>query len=197
MQITNKIIWLLSMATIFFGNNLYKVNKEIDMENKDKFRVAKKGYDTQEVDDYLSNLCNGYNKTIMLLRERVGELEHSNKEYFAQLQNYADKQDQINLTLSNAIEKARNIEFASKVQYSLESDRLADFVRRWTEYCDQNMPLDIREQNKELTDYLTKAKCELENMLTRELGMSKSLTQADLDYHAERERMLDFNTNAQ
>ncbi len=161
------------------------------MENKDKFRVAKKGYDTQEVDDYLSNIRNSYNKTIMLLRERVGELEHTNGELASRLENYSTQQDKLNLTLTSAIEKARNIEFASKVQYSLEADRLAQFVTKWTEYCNDNMPSDIVAQNKELTDYLTHAKAELESMLVDELNLSKPLSQAELDYHSEKERIAD------
>ncbi len=119
----------------------------------------------------------------------MGELEHTNGELAGQIESYSAQQDKINLALAGAIEKARNIEFASKVQYSLEADRLAQFVTKWTEYCNDNMPADLVKQNKELTDYLTHAKAELENMLTEELNLSKSLTQAELDYHSEKERI--------
>ena len=89
-----------------------------------------------------------------------------------------------------AVEKARNIEYASKVRYCLEGERLSEFARKWTDYVGTHLPEEIAKQNDSLTQYLNDAKAELQSMLDSGLNVKKYVSQADMDFMAEQERLM-------
>ena len=101
----------------------------------DTFRTKLNGYDKKQVDDYILGLSSQFEKSNAQLRERIKLLENENDTLYRDLCNYRRKEENISTALMNAIDKAKEIDYASKVRFALEGERLKDFSRKWTSYC--------------------------------------------------------------
>ena len=91
------------------------------------FRTARKGYDKSDVDEYIVNLCKSYEKSLAAQKERIENLkaEVASKERL--ISEFNDKKDSITRSITMAVEKSKQIEYASKVRYALEGERLKIF----------------------------------------------------------------------
>ncbi|MDD7351681.1 MAG: DivIVA domain-containing protein [Clostridia bacterium] len=156
----------------------------------EKFKVRRKGYDVKEVDEYLVKIAGGYDKVLLEHKDRILALEQEKAELQKKVKEYESKREEASLALAMAVEKARNIEYASKVRYCLEGERLSEFARKWTDYVNTHLPEEIAKQNDSLTQYLNDAKAELQSMLDSGLNIKKYVSQADMDFMAEQERLL-------
>ncbi|MGN0770956.1 MAG: DivIVA domain-containing protein [Christensenellales bacterium] len=156
----------------------------------EKFKIKRKGYDVKEVDDYLVKISNGYDKVLLEHKDRILTLEQEKAELQKKVKEYESKKEEANLALAMAVEKARNIEYASKVRYCLEGERLSEFAHKWSDYVNTHLPEEIAKQNDSITQYLNDAKAELQSMLAEGLNVKKYVSQADMDFMAEQERLL-------
>lgn len=98
-----------------------------------KFNIDKKGYDPQEVDEYINNLYLKYEEKLAEQKDRVialkGELEALNEK----LSGFVKKDEQISKALIYAVEKSEQIENNAKTVYNLEIKRINNLYARWEE----------------------------------------------------------------
>ena len=89
----------------------------------------------------------------------------------------------------DVVEKARQIEYAAKVRYALEGERLAAFSAKWVRYCEsmtQAVDKNLLQQAKE---YVEKAQKEIEQGLKEDLDLGAYLGEAAEIYDSERGRL--------
>lgn len=86
------------------------------------FKIVKKGYDTKSVDEYIKNITADYEERLSLQKERIfalkDELEKSTS-------NTAVSEDDMLLSLYEAIKRAEMVENSSKNLFDLEAKRLS------------------------------------------------------------------------
>lgn len=98
-----------------------------------KFSLDKKGYNTKEVDDYINNLYLKYEEKLSEQKDRVFALKSELEKAQSRLDHYIEKDKQISQALIYAVEKADEIESASKKIYELEIKRVRLLYKRWEE----------------------------------------------------------------
>ena len=105
------------------------------------FKKARKGYDKQQVDDYIKRQTAAYEAANAEQRDRIFALKAENAELQAALQRYADKEDEISRALILAAEKASETEEISRKKYDLEIERLKLFHAKWQSYFNEIISL--------------------------------------------------------
>ena len=95
------------------------------------FSIVRKGYDKAQVQEYIKMQADKYESTILALRDRIEGLTRENKDMRAKVDELKKEQDNINVALTQAIDKAKNIEYSSKVKFALEGERLKIFSSKW------------------------------------------------------------------
>lgn len=153
------------------------------------FTIARKGYDKYQVQAYIKELMDKYESTILGLRDRIESLKKENFELMNKLEGLKKEQDNINLALTQAIDKAKNIEYSSKVKFALEGERLKVFSTKWQTYCRTHTEIVDKSQSQEVVARLKEFEDELVNMMNDELNISDYVNEADQDYFAENKRL--------
>lgn len=98
-----------------------------------KFNIDKKGYNPDEVDDYINKMCLKYEDKLCEQRDRVVTLKKEVESLNLRLANYENKDEQISKALIFAVEKAEQIEINAKNVYNLEIKRINALYNRWEE----------------------------------------------------------------
>lgn len=98
-----------------------------------KFSLDKKGYNTQQVDDYINNLFLKYEEKLAEQKDRVQTLKIKLSQSEERLNRYVEKDKQISKALVYAVEKADEIESGAKKIYELEIKRVRLLYKRWEE----------------------------------------------------------------
>ncbi len=153
------------------------------------FIVRRKGYDVKQVDEYILTLTKNYETSLAAQRDRIEsqKAEIAAKEKL--LQEYIARKESITNSITQAVEKARQIEYAAKVRYALEGERLAAFSAKWVRYCEsmtQAVDKNLLQQAKE---YVEKAQKEIEHGLKEDLDLGAYLGEAADIYDSERGRL--------
>lgn len=146
----------------------------------EKFEIQKKGYDKSQVDNYIKSLICQYEKTLFEQKDRIEELKSANATLECKIAEYESRQDNINLALTQAIEKAKNIEYASKVRYALEGERIKLFESKWTNYCKTFINKISGKESAILSQYLKQTREELALLVSTELNISDDVTDSDI-----------------
>ena len=95
------------------------------------FNIDKKGYNQEEVDDYINKLYLKYEEKLRQQKDRVSALRNEVETLNARLANYVDKDEQISKALLYAVEKADQIENNAKNVYNMEIKRINALYSRW------------------------------------------------------------------
>ncbi len=156
------------------------------------FTVVRKGYDPKQVDTYLATLTKQYDDATMERRDRIEELKHDNARLQATIDTLQSRQQAVELALEQAIDKAKQIEYAAKVRYCLEGERLQLFQAKWTEFCLRNARGVWQQDGDAVGKALVDAQEELRTLMAQELHIGAYLDQATFDYTQERARLKDF-----
>lgn len=98
-----------------------------------KFNIDKKGYNTQEVDDYITNLYLKYEEKLSEQKDRVVALKNEVDNLNEKLSGFLHKDEQISKALIFAVEKSEQIENNAKTIYNLEIKRINALYSRWEE----------------------------------------------------------------
>ena len=96
-----------------------------------KFDINKKGYDTDQVDKFISNLSVKYEEKLSEQKDRVFALKNELSNMEERLENYKDKDKQISQALIFAVEKAEQIENNASKLYDLEIKRMRLLYKQW------------------------------------------------------------------
>ena len=95
------------------------------------FDIAKKGYNTEQVDRYITKEIDSYKQVVAEKNMRISELLHMNNNLNKQIDEYKLREDNVNKALITAIEKAQEMESLIKKSYNIELERL----RIWRAIC--------------------------------------------------------------
>lgn len=98
-----------------------------------KFTVDKKGYNIEEVDEYINKMYLKYEDKLAEQKDRVVALKNEVDNLNSRLSNYVNKDDQISKALIFAVEKAEQIENNAKNVYNMEIKRVNALYERWEE----------------------------------------------------------------
>lgn len=96
-----------------------------------RFDFDKHGYNPNQVDKYINNLTLKYEEKLAEQKDRLVSLKTELDIANASLNEYRDKDKQISRALVMAVEKAEQIEDASKRIYGLEIKRVRLLYNRW------------------------------------------------------------------
>ncbi len=96
-----------------------------------RFDFDKHGYNPTQVDKYINNLTLKYEEKLAEQKDRLISLKSELDMANASLNEYKDKDKQISRALVMAVEKAEQIEDASKRIYGLEIKRVRLLYNRW------------------------------------------------------------------
>lgn len=154
-----------------------------------KFSSQRKGYDKGQVEEYIKMLTDKYESTILALRDRIEGLTRENKGMYDKVNELKREQDSINLALTQAIDKAKNIEYSSKVKFALEGERIKIFSSKWQSYCKANVQTVDKSQRDGVVARLKEYEDELTQLMSKELNISDFVSEADQDYYSESKRL--------
>ena len=98
-----------------------------------KFNIDKKGYNTTEVDEYITNLYLKYEEKLAEQKDRVVALKNEVETLNERLSGFLNKDEQISKALIYAVEKSEQIENNAKTVYNLEIKRINALYSRWEE----------------------------------------------------------------
>ncbi|MBQ2863837.1 MAG: DivIVA domain-containing protein [Clostridia bacterium] len=98
-----------------------------------KFNIDKKGYNTEEVDEYINKMYLKYEDKLSEQKDRVVALKGEVDSLNEKLSKYVNKDEQISKALIYAVEKAEQIETNAKNVYNLEIKRINALYSRWEE----------------------------------------------------------------
>lgn len=128
-----------------------------------KFNIDKKGYNPEEVDEYINNLYLKYEDKLAEQKDRVIALKNEVESLNEKLNSYAGKDEQISRALIYAVEKSEQIENNAKSVYNLEVKRINNLYARWEEllleieskYPDVNKNRSIKAQLNEFKEIVS------------------------------------------
>lgn len=98
-----------------------------------KFDINKKGYDMEQVDNFINKLSLKYEEKLSEQKDRVFSLKNELSVMEGRLNSYRDKDKQISQALMFAVEKAEEIEGNASKLYDLEIKRLKLLYKEWEE----------------------------------------------------------------
>lgn len=98
------------------------------------FSIEKKGYSIKEVDDFLISNQIENDRILSEKQSRINELREENYKLSKALDNYKKKEEYISSALTNATQKAAEIEENAKKTYSLEIKNVKDLFNRWDNF---------------------------------------------------------------
>jgi len=98
-----------------------------------KFDINKKGYDIEQVDNFINKLSLKYEERLSEQKDRVFTLKNELAVMEERLESYRDKDKQISQALIFAVEKAEQIESNASKLYDLEVKRLKLLYKKWEE----------------------------------------------------------------
>ncbi len=155
----------------------------------DTFKVRINGYDKKQVDDYIVGLSSQFEKTNGELRERIKLLENENDELYRDLCDYRKREESISTALMNAIDKAKEIDYASKVRFALEGERLNEFSRKWTAYC-KNQVNRVAPRHVQATNaFIAEMKNSLQTLMGEQLNLGSYVNEATIEHENEEKRL--------
>ena len=153
------------------------------------FSISRKGYDKAQVQEYIKMQADKYESTILGLRDRIEGLTRENRELRSKVDELKKEQDNINIALTQAIDKAKNIEYSSKVKFALEGERLKIFSSKWQSYCKANVKTVGADQREGVIARLREYEEELVELMSKELNISDYVNDADNDFFSESRRL--------
>jgi len=101
------------------------------------FKVVKRGYDIDEVDDYILSLELENSNIIKEKQSRIDELRLENFELTNKLNEFKNKEENISKALLVATTKAQEIEDLSKNKYQTEINSLKEFYNKWDNFFNE------------------------------------------------------------
>jgi len=119
-----------------------------------KFDINKKGYDIEQVDNFINKLSVKYEEKLSEQKDRVFSLKNELALMEERLETYKDKDKQISQALIYAVEKAEQIENNASKLYDLEIKRIRLIYKQWEEMVLKIGMLDVPSSiKKDISDF--------------------------------------------
>ena len=126
-----------------------------------KFDINKKGYDTEQVDNFINKLSLKYEEKLSEQKDRVFSLKNELSIMEERLDSYKDKDKKISQALILAVEKAEQIEGNASKLYDLEIKRLRLLYKEWEEVLNLLDIVDMSSSTRKKLDEFKKTICEV------------------------------------
>ena len=102
-----------------------------------KFDVVKKGYDKEQVHEYIQTITNENNNIITGLKSEIDELKKQKDELAQVVAGYEKKKNEIFVAFVEAQESSAKLKARAEKRFEAEMERLQLFKQKWTEYAKQ------------------------------------------------------------
>lgn len=142
-----------------------------------KFDINKKGYDIEQVDNFINKLSLKYEEKLSEQKDRVFSLKNELAVMEGRLNTYRDKDKQISQALMYAVEKAEQIESNASRLYDLEMKRLRLLYKEWEEVVGQIISLQM---SAELKDKVTELSKTIGQVLSQNSKIGVNMIRKDL-----------------
>lgn len=156
------------------------------------FDIVKKGYNTTQVDNYITREIDCYKQIVAEKNMRISELLHINNNLTKQIDEYKMREDNVNKALITAIEKSQEMEMLVKKSYNIELERLRLWRDKWVAYADKCKNIaGFNATRGEVIGVLTVLENELIDRIKSGISLStdSGLTEAEEQYAKELARM--------
>lgn len=117
-----------------------------------KFDINKKGYDVEQVDNFINKLTLKYEERLSEQKDRVFSLKNELSVMQERLDTYKDKDKQISKALMYAVEKAEQIESSASKLYDLEIKRMRLLYKEWNDLISKIKMENISDATKSTID---------------------------------------------
>lgn len=102
-----------------------------------KFDVVKKGYNKEQVHEYIQTITNENNDIITGLKSEIDELKKQKDELAQVVAGYEKKKNEIFVAFVEAQESSAKLKARAEKRFEAEMERLQLFKQKWTEYAKQ------------------------------------------------------------
>ena len=102
-----------------------------------KFDVVKKGYNKEQVHEYIQTITNENNDIITGLKSEIDELKKQKDELAQIVAGYEKKKNEIFVAFVEAQESSAKLKARAEKRFEAEMERLQLFKQKWTEYAKQ------------------------------------------------------------
>ncbi|MDR3263002.1 MAG: DivIVA domain-containing protein [Clostridiales bacterium] len=159
------------------------------------FSVVKKGYDSKEVDEYITKNNMYLEDKLKEQKLRINELKNQNLKLAVKIKEMKGREDDVKNALIAANEKSKEIMSAVKIKYALEGQRIRLLQAKWTSYFESGMKKYDNDDYKKCQAHYIKAETEIREILKNDFGIitEKALPSANdeilTQYRNETERL--------
>lgn len=165
-----------------------------------RFKIVKKGYSLEEVENYINNSMRSDKESSQDKSIRIDELKAEIDTLKRRIEEYKRKEDNVNDALYTAIEKAKEMDYATKIRFALEGERVKLFKEKWIAFCDKEKAnLRIVERRGEITNQLVDIEREIVKTIANDLKLKvencDTLNSAEKQYLSESKRILEKARN--
>ena len=146
-----------------------------------KFDMDKKGYDVDQVDNYINALSIKYEEKLAEQKDRVFAMRNELNIMKERLAHYQNKDKQISQALVFAVEKAGQIENSARKIYDLEIKRINILYEHFLQIIDEIERLYGKKiENKNLNEMIQEFKNGLDSVMQQNTNIEKSNIRQDL-----------------
>lgn len=138
------------------------------------FNVEKKGYSIKEVDDFLISNQIENDRILSEKQSRINELREENYKLSKALDNYKKKEEFISSALTNATQRASEIEENAKKAYSLEIKNVKDLFDKWDKFLKTLIKRYPKMSDFDPDEVLNNMKNEMDKTLKEEFAIEES-----------------------
>lgn len=142
-----------------------------------KFDIEKKGYDVEQVENYINTLSLKYEEKLAEQKDRVFTMRNELEVLKSRLEAYQNKDKQISQALYFAVEKAGQIENSARKLYDLEIKRVNILYERWGVLIDE---LEKSYGRQNLDDNIVKMIDELRNGLNSVMEQNNNIANSNI-----------------
>lgn len=102
--------------------------------NEQPLSLTKRKYKKDEVEFLLTEKDRIFGEEVQTLKAAIGELKSENEKLSKQLASYVEKSALIESAIVDSRAKAEEIEKKAKLRYSLATEKLKNFSKKWNDY---------------------------------------------------------------
>ena len=150
--------------------------------DKTKFNIAKKGYDTAQVDGYIFEREKNYEEQLAQQKEKISQLKARFFGLESVVADCKDQENEIKKSIVAANEKANEMTLDLKLQYALEIERLKIFQAKWTNaYEELKERYHFSKDALNMESVVIQTALDLENMLRKDFSLDKRPSGSDAE----------------
>lgn len=143
------------------------------------FNIEKKGYSIKEVDDFLISNQIENDRILAEKQSRINELREENYKLSKALDNYKKKEEYISSALTNATQRAAEIEENAKKTYSLEIKNVKELFNKWDNFLQTLIKRYPKMKDFDPDEILNNMKMEIDRTLQEDFAIEDNPTSSE------------------